>query len=172
MAGKGGRKRSKLRGNPEKAQFPPSLAAIVSETVRMWRKHHLGYAQTKYVVEQARRRLKLTSIGGSPEDGGSSRQVVSALSGVPRTTIPPRTEEDSGRGTFDRGDLKEVLGRFPPYGASIDFFVESTACEQDQGAGTSLIGKTISVTRAYHERSGRVRSRRRRALRSSRIAGP
>jgi hypothetical protein len=70
---------------------------------------------------------------------------------------------------FDRGDLKEVLGRFPPYGASIDFFVESTACEQDLGAGTSLIEKTISVTRAYHERSGRVRSRRRRALRSSRL---
>src|ERR1039457_4991126 len=62
MAGKSGRKRAKVRGNPEKAQFSSSLAEIVSETVRIWRKHHLGYDQTKYVVEQARRRLKLRPL--------------------------------------------------------------------------------------------------------------
>ena len=39
------------------------LAEIVSETLRIWRKHHLGYDQTKYVVEQARRRLKLRPPG-------------------------------------------------------------------------------------------------------------
>jgi integrase len=55
-------KRAKVRGNPGKAQFPSSLAEIVSETVRIWRKHHLGYDQTKYVVEQARRRLKLRPL--------------------------------------------------------------------------------------------------------------
>src|ERR1039457_3360765 len=62
MAGKSGRKRAKVRGNPEKAQLSLSLAEIVSETVRIWRKHHLGYGQTKYVVEQARRRLKLRPL--------------------------------------------------------------------------------------------------------------
>src|ERR1035441_2976534 len=62
MAGKSGRKRAKVRGNPEKAQFSSSLAEIVSEAVRIWRKHHLGYDQTKYVVEQARRRLKLRPL--------------------------------------------------------------------------------------------------------------
>jgi integrase/recombinase XerD len=56
-------KRTKPRGNSPKAQFPPALAEIVSETVRLWRKHHLGYDQTKYVVEQARRRLKLQPVG-------------------------------------------------------------------------------------------------------------
>jgi hypothetical protein len=55
--------RTKVRGNPPKAQFPAGLAEIVSETVRLWRKHHLEYDQTKYVVEQARRRLKLQPMG-------------------------------------------------------------------------------------------------------------
>jgi hypothetical protein len=56
-------KHAKVRGNPSKAQFPAGLAEIVSETVRLWRKHHLGYDQTKYVVEQGRRRLKLQPVG-------------------------------------------------------------------------------------------------------------
>jgi integrase/recombinase XerD len=58
MAGRSRSKRTKVRGNSTKAQFAPGLADIVLETVRLWRKHHLGYDQTKYVVEQARRRLK------------------------------------------------------------------------------------------------------------------
>jgi integrase/recombinase XerD len=62
MAGKGGQKRAKVRGDSGKAQFSSSLAEIISETVRIWRKHHLGYDQTKYVVEQARRRLKLRPL--------------------------------------------------------------------------------------------------------------
>ena len=32
---------------------------MIRETSRLWRKHHLGYDQTKYVVEQVRRRLGL-----------------------------------------------------------------------------------------------------------------
>ncbi len=32
---------------------------MARETTRLWRKHHLGYDQTKYVVEQVRRRLGL-----------------------------------------------------------------------------------------------------------------
>ena len=32
---------------------------MIRETTRLWRKHHLGYDQTKYVVEQVRRRLDL-----------------------------------------------------------------------------------------------------------------
>ena len=59
MARQSRSKRTKVRGNLPKAQFPAGLAAIVSETVRLWRKHHLGYDQTKYVVEQGRRRLKI-----------------------------------------------------------------------------------------------------------------
>jgi hypothetical protein len=63
MARQSRSKRTKVRDNLPKAQFPAGLAAIVSETVRRWRKHHLGYDQTKYIVEQARRRLKLQPVG-------------------------------------------------------------------------------------------------------------
>jgi integrase/recombinase XerD len=48
--------RGKLRG--QKA-IPHSLDPVVQETFRLWRKHHLGYDQTKYVVERIRRRLGL-----------------------------------------------------------------------------------------------------------------
>jgi integrase/recombinase XerD len=48
--------RGKLRG--QKA-ITHSLDAVVQETFRLWRKHHLGYDQTKYVVERVRRRLAL-----------------------------------------------------------------------------------------------------------------
>ena len=37
-------------------------------------------------------------------------QVVSALSGVPRAKRLRTARENSGRGTFDRGDLKEAGG--------------------------------------------------------------
>jgi integrase len=38
---------------------PHSLDPVVLETFRLWRKNHLGYDQTKYVVERIRRRLGL-----------------------------------------------------------------------------------------------------------------
>jgi hypothetical protein len=55
MAGRSRPKRAKVRGEQPKAHFASGLAEIVSETVRLWREHHLAYDQTKYVVEQARR---------------------------------------------------------------------------------------------------------------------
>src|ERR1700686_4126469 len=63
MAGRSRSKRAKVRGNSTKAQFASGLADIVLETARLWRKHHLGYDQTKYVVEQVRRRLTLLPPG-------------------------------------------------------------------------------------------------------------
>jgi integrase/recombinase XerD len=51
------------RGQIRKAQSAPAspeLADAIEQTVRLWRKHHLTYDQTKYVVEQARRRLTLS----------------------------------------------------------------------------------------------------------------
>ncbi len=49
-------RQGKLRGH---MAIPHSLDPVVQETFRLWRKHHLGYDQTKYVVEQIRRRLGL-----------------------------------------------------------------------------------------------------------------
>src|SRR5712692_3856643 len=48
--------RSKLRGQKAGAH---SLDEVVQKTFRLWRQHHLGYDQTKYVVERVRRRLAL-----------------------------------------------------------------------------------------------------------------
>jgi len=82
MVGRNRPKRGKVRGNSTKAQFAPGLADIISETTRLWRKHHLGYDQTKYVVEQARCRLKLQPVG-------NRRRTVKRL-------------DKMGRGTADR----------------------------------------------------------------------
>lgn len=39
---------------------PSNLPDVIEQTTRLWRKHHLDYDQTKYVVEQTRRALQLT----------------------------------------------------------------------------------------------------------------
>ena len=72
MAVRTRRNRAGVRGNRTKAQLPMLLADVVLETTRLWRKHHLGYDQTKYVVEQSRRRLKL-------EPPGARRRTVERL---------------------------------------------------------------------------------------------
>jgi integrase/recombinase XerD len=51
------------RGQTAKAQsapVAPDLAAVIAQTTRLWRQHHLDYDQTKYVVEQVRRALALS----------------------------------------------------------------------------------------------------------------
>jgi integrase/recombinase XerD len=48
--------RGQLRGQPASAHI---LDDVVQETFHLWRKHHLSYDQTKYVVERVRRRLAL-----------------------------------------------------------------------------------------------------------------
>ena len=53
------RKPRERRGQTAKAPSRADLADVIRETTRLWRKHHLGYDQTKYVVEQVRRRLDL-----------------------------------------------------------------------------------------------------------------
>jgi hypothetical protein len=47
----------KRRGQTVKAQSAAGLAEVARATSRLWRKHHLSYDQTKYVVERARRAL-------------------------------------------------------------------------------------------------------------------
>jgi integrase/recombinase XerD len=53
--------RPKGRGHVPKTQSDSGLAAVIHDTVRLWRKHGLGYDQTKYVVEHVRRDLGLTA---------------------------------------------------------------------------------------------------------------
>src|SRR5262245_36423829 len=59
MAEKKASKEHKMRGHSAIAQSHSDLAEVITQTVRLWRKAHLDYDQTKYIVEQARRRLQL-----------------------------------------------------------------------------------------------------------------
>lgn len=56
-------KQGELRGQTAKAQSTPGLSAIIRETSRLWRKHHLTYDQTKYIVEQVRQQLHVQAPG-------------------------------------------------------------------------------------------------------------
>lgn len=56
--------RVKGRGHTSKTQSDVGLAAVIHDTARLWRKHGLGYDQTKYVVEHVRRDLGLTAPRG------------------------------------------------------------------------------------------------------------
>src|SRR3981081_3122603 len=66
------RKPRNPRGQIAMARSRGDLEEVVRETTRLWRKHHLGYDQTKYVVEQVRRRLTLLPPG-------SRRRTVNRL---------------------------------------------------------------------------------------------
>src|SRR5262245_16371410 len=55
--------RRQVRGQHTNTHFDEGLADVVRETTRLWRKYHLGYDQTKYVVAQARRGLRLRPPG-------------------------------------------------------------------------------------------------------------
>jgi hypothetical protein len=48
--------KQKPRGQTAKAK---SLDLVTQETLHLWRRHHLGYDQTKYVVERVRCQLAL-----------------------------------------------------------------------------------------------------------------
>ena len=69
------------------------------------------------------------------------REVVSALSGVPRAKASRRTVQDPSRGTFDRGDLKEVAGSIR-YGATINFL-----CNESLAVGLRSLHETNSALR-------------------------
>jgi len=56
--------RARMRGHAPTAHSTGSLAAVIRETARLWRKHDLGYDQTKYVIEHVRRELALTPPTG------------------------------------------------------------------------------------------------------------
>src|SRR3954465_4626175 len=60
------RKPSNPRGQTAKAPSRGDLTAVVRATARLWREHHLDYDQTKYVVEQVRRRLGLAAPATRP----------------------------------------------------------------------------------------------------------
>lgn len=55
--GESGAKRGRVRGHSDNANS--ALSVVIQEQVKLWRRHHLTYDQTKRVVEAARRELQL-----------------------------------------------------------------------------------------------------------------
>jgi integrase/recombinase XerD len=66
MRTRNGRKAAKRRGQTAKTPSSADLVDAVRETTRLWRKHHLDYDQTKYVVERVRRQLGLSPPASRP----------------------------------------------------------------------------------------------------------
>lgn len=59
---KSGSKRAEVRGQKETANSnPASLGEVIQNTLKMWKKHHLAYDQSKHVVEQVRKTMGLKS---------------------------------------------------------------------------------------------------------------
>jgi hypothetical protein len=72
----------KRRGQTVKAQSDAGLAEVARATSRLWRKHHLSYDQTKYVVERARRALGVEP----PRTRRRTVQRLDYTSSAPSTT--------------------------------------------------------------------------------------
>src|SRR5262249_26892084 len=51
----------RLRGQTPKANAPQDMAEVLRETTKLWRKHHLSYDQSRYVVAQVRHALQLAA---------------------------------------------------------------------------------------------------------------
>ena len=56
--------RARMRSRSPNTHSLAGLTAVIRETTRLWRKHELGYDQTKYVVEHVRQQLALTPPTG------------------------------------------------------------------------------------------------------------
>jgi integrase/recombinase XerD len=57
-------KLAQVRGQITKAHSTTAdagLAEAIEQTVRLWRKHHVSYDQSKYVVAQVRKSLQLSA---------------------------------------------------------------------------------------------------------------
>ena len=52
---------STVRGQTPKAKSSQDMTEVLRETTKLWRKHHLSYDQSRYVVEQVRRALQLSA---------------------------------------------------------------------------------------------------------------
>jgi integrase/recombinase XerD len=48
-----------VRALAQKAKSDPALQAVIQATLRLWRRHHLSYDQTRYVAKSVRRALAL-----------------------------------------------------------------------------------------------------------------
>ena len=51
----------RLRGQTPKANSPQDMTEVLRETTKLWRKHHLSYDQSRYVVAQVRQALQLAA---------------------------------------------------------------------------------------------------------------
>ena len=62
-----------VRGQTTEAKSPQDMTEVLRETTKLWRKHHLSYDQSRYVVAQVRRTLQLSASPGAPSYRGTAR---------------------------------------------------------------------------------------------------
>ncbi len=53
------KKLGKFRSHSQKAKNSSQIEDVISETAKLWKKHHLSYQETKHVVAKVRRQLGL-----------------------------------------------------------------------------------------------------------------
>jgi integrase len=51
-----------MRTPTEKAKSSKNLKPLITETVKLWRRHHLSYDQVRYVSKEARKALGLERV--------------------------------------------------------------------------------------------------------------
>ena len=65
----------RLRGQKPKANVPQDMAEVLRETTKLWRKHHLSYDQSRYVVAQVRHTLQLSAPRVRRRTRGAARST-------------------------------------------------------------------------------------------------
>jgi hypothetical protein len=154
MRERSGARRRKVRGKQANTQFADGLGDVVRETTRLWRKYHLGYYQTKYVVEQVRRRLTLLPPG-------SRRRTVNRLDKIEvERLIQNIYQSPSKVGLMNRA-RRDARNRRAPGGGAVS---EIRILGSRGRAGARLQRIAAAAASAHHDqclRRGLVRHRRR-----------
>jgi integrase/recombinase XerD len=62
----------RVRSQNTQAKSLPGLTEVLRETTKLWRKHHVAYDQSRYVVAQVRRALQLSAPRERRRTGGAA----------------------------------------------------------------------------------------------------
>ena len=87
-----------MRAPSAKAKSPEGLKTAITETTRLWRKHHLSYDQARYVSKEARKALGL-------ERGKTRKRIIERLSRDEEQRLIQQAYREKG----ERGLLVKTL---------------------------------------------------------------
>ena len=101
---------SRVRGQTAKAKSQQDMTEVLRETTKLWRKHHLSYDQSRYVVEQVR-------LAGHP----APIMCVDGVCSYPNLVVGPPVGVDFGPDA-DAGWVDNVLAT--PKGSSVLLYTD------------------------------------------------